>query len=229
MSQSNETPRAPRSSDGDRRGNERRRVERRAPVPVWRRPWAFAGYGVAAALLGVFLFGGGGGGENARPSNDAPMVTRAPGGPAVPLPDTGAAATPATTGAAEAAFGAAGYERLVLQGAAARGRMVRAELYCEQPTSYQVRTNVTAEPVVAALTDNGRIPAAACKWGGANDPRREDFLLLVPKELAGVFSSAPVTSDEFQRRRRMVATVEWVGPSEALSLRTAGVFRGMAR
>lgn len=228
MSQSNETPRAPRGSEGDRRGNERRREERRAPVPVWRRPWAYAAYGVAVALLGVYLFSGRGG-DTPRPSNDAPMVTREPGGPAVQQPDTPVAPPPAT-GAAEAAFGAAGYERLVLQGAAARGRMVRTELYCEQPTSYQVRTNVTTtEPVVAALTDNGRIPAAACKWGGANDPRREDFLLLVPKELAGMFSTAPVASDNFQRRRRIIATVEWVGPSEALSLRTAGVFRGMAR
>jgi hypothetical protein len=183
---------------------------------------------VAAALVAVLLLRTlGGGGDTPAPDDDAPMVARGPGAPAVRADTVPAQRVPA--GAPEAAFGAAGYERLVLQGAAATGRTVRAELYCAQPTSYQVRTNVTAEPAVAALTDNGRIPAAECKWGGANDPRREDFLLLVPPDRAEAFASTPVISDDFQRRRRVIANVEWVGRSEALSLRTAGGFRGLAR
>ena len=36
---------------GDRRGPSRRRGDRRAPTPWWRRPWAYAGYGVIGALL----------------------------------------------------------------------------------------------------------------------------------------------------------------------------------
>ena len=228
MTQPNEAPRQPRT-DSDRRGTERRREERRAPLPPWRRPWAFVGYGVAGGLLFVLLWGWMGRDDPRPPSNDAPMVTREPDAPSTA--PTGPPAPPpaASNGAPQEAFGAAGFERLVLEGPAASGRMVKAELYCEQPTSFQVRTSVEAEASVAALTSGGRIPAAECKWGGANDPRREDFLLLVPPNLAAAFAAAPVASDEFQRRRRMVANVEWVGRSEALALRTAGVFRGLAR
>ena len=227
MTQPNEEPRAPRT-DGDRRGNERRRVERRAPLPAWRRPWAYVAYGVVGGLAVVMLMGRmrSGGGEAPR-SNDAPMVARGPGAPAVAPPADTPSLQPA--GTAQEAFGAAGFERLVLEGPAALGRTVKAELFCEQPTSYQLRTGVQAEGSVAALASNGRVPAAECKWGGANDPRREDFLLLVPPQLADDFAATPVASDDFQRRRRMVANVEWLGRSEVLALRTAGVFRGVAR
>ncbi|HEX8211137.1 MAG TPA: hypothetical protein VF584_13265 [Longimicrobium sp.] len=226
MTETNEAPRQPR--DSDRRGNDRRSVERRAPVPMWRRPWAYAAYGVTGALVVMLLWSGMSGDDEPPPANDAPMVTRGPGAPPVALPAEGTRPHAANE-PVEAAFGAAGFERLVLQGPAAIGKTVKAELYCEQPTSYQVRTNVDAEAPVAALAANGRIPAAECKWGGANDPRREDFLLLVPPDLADDFAATPVISDEFQRRRRLIANVEWVGRSQALELRTAGVFRGLAR
>jgi hypothetical protein len=88
---------------------------------------------------------------------------------------------------------------------------------------------VPPEAAVAALAANGRVPAAECKWGSANDPRREDFVLLVPPDLADRFASTPVVTDQFQRRRRISAEVEWLGRSEALALRPAGVFRGLAR
>jgi hypothetical protein len=175
----------------------------------------------------MLLWSGMSGGDEPRPVDDAPMVTREPGEPGVAPP--AAATTKNNNAPVEAAFGAAGFERLVLQGPSAIGKTVKAELYCEQPTSYQVRTNVDAEAPVAALAANGRIPAAECKWGGANDPRREDFLLLVPPDLADDFAATPVINDDFQRRRRLLANVEWVGRSQALELRTAGVFRGLAR
>lgn len=225
MTQPNEAPRQAR--DSDRRGNDRRNVERRAPLPPWRRPWAYAAYGVLGALVLMLVWSGMGGDDEPRPADDAPMVTREPGAPGVAPPAEGTAQN--SRAPVEAAFGAAGFERLVLQGPSAIGKTVKAELYCEQPTSYQVRTNVDAEAPVAALAANGRIPAAECKWGGANDPRREDFLLLVPPDLADDFAATPVISDDFQRRRRLIANVEWVGRSQALELRTAGVFRGLAR
>ena len=229
MTQPSEAPRQPRN-DSDRRGNERRREERRAPLPPWRRPWAFVGYGVLGGLLLVLIWGWTSRDTPRAPSNDAPLATSEPGSPtAAPAPAQPAPAPAPTGGAPQEAFGAAGFERLVLEGPAATGRTVKAELYCEQPTSYQVRTTVEAEASVAALTTNGRIPAAECKWGGADDPRREDFLLLVPPGMARDFAAAPVASDQFQRRRRVVANVEWVGRSEALELRTVGVFRGLAR
>ena len=226
MTETNEAPRQPR--DSDRRGNDRRNVERRAPLPLWRRPWAYAAYGVLGALVLMLLWSGMSGDDDTGPSDDAPMVTREPGAPGVALPVEGTRPHPANE-PIEAAFGAAGFERLVLQGPAAIGKTVKAELYCEQPTSFQVRTNVDAEAPVAALAANGRIPAAECKWGGANDPRRENFLLLVPPDLADDFATTPVINDDFQRRRRLVANVECVGRSQALELRTAGVFRGLAR
>src|SRR5690606_20879536 len=54
------------TSRGDRRNVERRRGDRRRddrrfPVPLWRRPWAYAGYGVVGALLLVLLIGSLGG------------------------------------------------------------------------------------------------------------------------------------------------------------------------
>jgi hypothetical protein len=227
MSHPNEAPRQDRT-DSDRRGTDRRRpADRRAPPPPWRRPWAFVAYGVAAGLAAVLLWGTvRGGGEEPR-RNDAPLVENKAEAP--PAPDTPVAA-PRRDGPAQDASGAAGFERLTLEGAAARGRLVRTELYCEQPTSYQVKADaLPGEPEVAALVADGRIPAADCKWGGANDPRRESFLLLVPPAQAGEFAAAPVASDQFQRRRRVVARVEWLGRSEALQLRTVGVFRGSAR
>ncbi len=227
MSQPNEATRKARE-DADRRGTDRRNVERRAPVPPWRRPWAFAAYGVAGALALMLLWGAmRGGGERAR-TNDPPLAERAPGAPPVAQQEPGEVNHPAGEPVREAS-GAAGFERLMLEGAAARGRTVRAELFCEAPTSYEVNANAPVEAAVAALAVEGRIPGAECKWGGAGDARREDFLLLVPADLADDFAAAPMVSDDFQRRRRVVANVEWVGPSQALALRTVGVFRGFAR
>jgi hypothetical protein len=57
--------------------------------------------------------------------------------------------------------------------------------------------------------------------------RREDLLLLVPPARAEEFAAAPVVTDNFVQRRRVVAEVEWVGRSETLALRTAAVFQRM--
>jgi hypothetical protein len=210
-----------RDRAGDRRGNERRRLDRRTPPPPWRRPWALVAYGLAAGMILVLSLGGFPGTRDEP--RDPPIVERRPGD-APPAESAAAAATPP-----QAAFGAAGFERLTLEGATALGRRVRTELFCEQPRSYQVRDGVPIEPVIASLASGGRVPAAECKWGGAGDPRREDFVLLVPPDLADQFASAPAVTDEYQRRRRVVAVVEWLGRSEALALRAAGVFRGLSR
>ena len=207
-----------RQSGGERRARDRRRVERRSPPPPWRRPWALVAYGAVAGVLLVWLMFGSPGGDH---SDDLPIVehTKSTAPPK---------AAPATSpGEVEAAFGASGFERLTLEGPAAVGRRVRTELYCEQPRSYQVREGVRPEAAVATLATDGRVPAAECKWGTSNDARREDFVLLVPPALASQFASAPVVTDQFQRRRRLIAEVEWLGRSEALALRPTGVFRGI--
>lgn len=208
---------------GDRRGNERRRVERRAPVPVWRRPWALVSYGVVGALALVLLLDiGGGDGDEPLPRDEALVEKQAGGKTEVEAPNPQAAAA-----VPEDAYGSAGFERLVVTGEAAGGRVVRTELYCEAVQNFTVIGGHTAPPSVAVLIRDGFVPAARCRWGNPSEPRREEFLLLVPPALAAQFASAPVVQDNFVERRRVTAEVEWVGLSEALARRTAGVFRGL--
>lgn len=209
---------------GDRRGSDRRRVDRRAPAPPWRRPWAFAAYGAGAVLVLVLLVRGCG--RDDQPSGPTAPVAKAP----APL-DT--AHTPQRTGAVEDAMTTGDYERLTLEGERAVGRMVKAQLYCEPPAQVALETATadTVEAPVAAITDTltHRVSAADCKWGAQDDPRREDFLLLVPPQLATEFASQPVALDGFVRRRRLIANVEWIGRSRALALQTVGIFRGLSR
>jgi hypothetical protein len=208
---------------GDRRGGDRRRVDRRAPPPPWRRPWAYAAYGAGAVLVLVLLLRGcGGHQEQAGPV--------APVSPAPPPVDT--AHTPRQTGRVEPAMTTGDFERLTLEGDRAVGRIVQAQLYCEPPQQVALeQTTDTVEAPIAAIRDSvtNRVSAADCKWGAQDDPRREDFLLVVPPQLAGEFASQPVALDGFVRRRRIIANVEWIGRSRALALQTVGIFRGLSR
>lgn len=207
---------------GDRRGNDRRRVERRAPLPMWRRPWALVSYGVLGALALVLLLNGLGGDDAPAARDEALVEKQATGGTEVaPANPQAAAAGP------EDAYGSAGFERLVVEGEAAVGKTVRAELYCEAVQNFTIIAGHTAPRSVASLIQEGRVPAARCRWGSPSEPRREEFLLLVPPALKDEFASAPVVQDNFVERRRVTGEVEWVGRSETLALRTAGVFRGL--
>lgn len=215
-----EGPRAARA--GDRRGNERRRVERRAPVPVWRRPWALVSYGVLGALALVLLLNGLGGDDDPVARDEALVEKQPSGATGVDAPNPQAEAA-----GPEDAYGSAGYERLVVAGEAAVGKSVRAELYCEAVQNFTIIGGHTAPRSVASLIQEGRVPAARCRWGSPSEPRREELLLIVPPTLATQFASSPVVQDNFVERRRVMAELEWVGRSEALALRTAGVFRGI--
>lgn len=215
-----EGPRAARA--GDRRGNERRRVERRAPVPVWRRPWALVSYGVLGALALVLLLNGLGGDDEPVARDEALVEKQPSGATGVEAPNP-----QATASGPEDAYGSAGYERLVVAGEAAVGKTVRAELYCEAVQNFTIIGGHTAPRSVASLIQEGRVPAARCRWGSPSEPRREELLLVVPPTLATQFASTPVVQDNFVERRRVMAELEWVGRSEALALRTAGVFRGI--
>jgi hypothetical protein len=222
MSQQSQEERPQAARAGDRRGNERRRLERRAPLPPWRRWWALVGYGVLGALALVMLLGGLGGDDDEGP-RDETLVEKTAGGATAVAP-----ANPAVTAAGpEDAYGTAGFERLVVEGEAAVGKIVRAELFCEAPQNFTIIAGHTAPRSVTALIQEGRVPAAVCKWGPTGEPRREDLLLLVPPAQAQEFAAAPVVTDNFVERRRVVAEMEWVGRSETLALRTAAVFRRM--
>src|SRR5688500_16915080 len=97
---------------GDRRGNERRRVERRSPPPPWRRPWALVAYGVVGTLALVMLLNGGGDDEPA-PRDETLVEKQAEGSTQVaPANPQAASAGP------EDAYGTAGFERLVVEGEA---------------------------------------------------------------------------------------------------------------
>jgi hypothetical protein len=208
---------------GDRRANDRRRLERRTPPPPWRRPAAYAAYGAVGVLALVLLLRGCGG-------DDPPAQ---PTGPIAPAPPTIATTpSPPARGPIEQALRTADFERLTLEGERARGRIVQAQLYCDAPTPVALSSSSdTVEAAIAPLVDRAasRVPAASCLWGAQDDPRREEFLLLVPPDLAQQFTSEPVTLDGYVRRRKVIAHVEWIGKSRALALQTVGIFRGLSR
>lgn len=203
----------------DRRGSDRRRQSRRAPVPAWRKPWALVAYGVVGTLLLVLILRGFGDDE-AAPGETA--LDPAAGNRAIVVePPT----IPEPTGTPEDAYAAADYERLLAEGDAADGRIVRAELFCEAIRSFAVRRSEAVRPEVAVLADTaGRVPGAECNWGRTG-VRGEAFLLIVPPALAEQFAGLPVVREGFVRRRRVPAELQWIGRSQALSLRTAGVLR----
>ena len=221
--QENETPGSARGSDRrgrDRRHTDRRSGDRRTPPPPWRRPWAFVGYGVAAALVVVLAFQAFGGDDD-QPGDDLRLTT-APRPPPWTPPRPTAAPPPRTPTAW------ADYERLLSRGSAAAGRRVRTVLYCQATSRVASGLRRQRRPAVAALADQDRrVPAAECKWGGT--PDAPDFLLLVPPDLAERFAAAPEVSQGFVRRRRVPAEMEWLGRSEALALRKAGVLERSGR
>jgi hypothetical protein len=223
MSQQSQEERPQAARAGDRRGTERRRLERRAPPPPWRRWWALVGYGMVGALALVMLLGGLGGGGGAEEPRDETLVEKTGEGSTAVAPTN-----PAVTAAGpEDAYGTAGFERLVVEGEAAVGKVVRAELFCEAPQDFTIIAGHTAPRSVASLIQGGRVRGSVCKWGPSGEPRREDLLLIVPPAQAEEFAAAPVVTDNFVERRRVVAEMEWVGRSETLALRTAAVFRRM--
>lgn len=216
-----EAERAPRGVErrgSDRRAGDRRGQERRTPPPPWRSPLALVSYGVLGALALVLAWNLATGGK-APPVEEEPVVMST---------DTSVQVDerPATTARAGDAFGVEGFERLVVEGDSAVGRRVRTEIFCGNPTNYAIIQGHTVPRSVAELIQEGKVPAAECKWGQRSVQGRPDFLLLIPPALADDFSSAPVVSDNYVDRRRLVAEVEWVGRSETLALRTGGVFRG---
>jgi hypothetical protein len=211
---------APRSA-GDRRGTDRRRTERRNPPPLWRRPAAFALYGAVGVLLLFALTRG--------HKQDPASADLTPVAPAPPPRDT--AGVPVEPGTVQDAMRTADFERLSLEGERATGRVVRAQLYCDAPTPVALQSSSdTVEAAILPLVDSAsqRVPAAECLWGAQDDPRRGEFLLLVPPSLAAQFAAQPVLMDGFVRRRRVVAQVAWVGKSRALALQTVGIYRGSA-
>jgi hypothetical protein len=205
---------------GERRQNDRRRTDRRAPVPLWRRPWAYVGYGVGGALLLFIVLSME---TDAGEDQTAPEVSTTTAGPAVDSTRPAGAGAPV-----QDAYGAAGYEQLVAEGEAAVGRRVRAMMFCEPIRSVGLRTGggIMANQSVAETADAaGRVPAAECAWG--DEATAPDLLLIVPPAQAERFASAPEVEQSFVRRRRVRAEVEWIGRSEALALRNVAVLRAI--
>lgn len=201
----------------DRRGRERRREDRRTPPPVWRRPWAFVSYGVVAALAAVLVLGWGRGGDGQEPES-AEVI-------AAPTAHDVDRSVPAAAGAPPVdAHSTSEFERILAEGEAAQGLRVNTRLFCGSMTPVALRSVPKVPSAVAELADaSGRVPAAECKWGAAT--AAPDFLLLVPAPLAESFAAAPEVEQGFVRRRRLDVEIEWVGRSDALALRTAGVLR----
>ena len=222
--QRTQTPDAARAGDrraDDRRRTDRRQTDRRLPVPPWRRPWALVSYGVLGALALVLLIG--------ALTEDEPDTTP---GEVVNAPPPEPAVAPAGDGSGSGAvtgYGDAAFDRLVLAGPAASGRLVQTELFCDTPQPITLRDAPQLEQPIAALRDaEGQVRGADCKWGpGGGGASRKEFLLLVPPQLAAGFAASPTVRDNFVERRKVRGTVEWVGRSRALSLRTIGVLRSV--
>jgi hypothetical protein len=182
-------------------------------------------YGVLGTLLLVSIIRGLG-------DDESPGQVPAGGGEVVSAPaPVPTRESPVRATAPEPAQTTADFERLTIEGDRARGRLVVAQLWCETPVPVAVNAD-TIESAVAVLVDTTggqSVPGARCKWGGRDDPRRGDFILLVPPTLATQFASAPVVMDGYVRRRRLIAQVEWIGKSRALALSTVGVFKGLAQ
>lgn len=206
---------APRGS-GDRRGKDRRRDDRRTPPPLWRRPWAYVGYGVVAALVLILLFSPD---EQVAEPGTALEVSRTKAPPAVAEGQPAAAEAPVIDAHTVAAF-----EQLMAQGEAAVGQRVRTVLFCESTQGIALRGVDEVNRSVAVLADAARrVPGAECKWGSGVDA--PNLLLLIPPDLAERFASMPEVRQGFVNRRRVAAEVEWLGRQDALALRTAGVLR----
>ena len=130
--------------------------------------------------------------------------------------------TPAPT--TRDAFTLAQFERLVAEGNGANGQIVRTELYCGSIRPVNVRAVTTIPAVLSSMVDGeSRVGGAECRWSA--EARSEDFLLVVPSELAEEFARMPEVELNFVRYRQVPATVEWLGRSDALSLRISGVLR----
>jgi hypothetical protein len=204
---------------GERRAMDRRRVERRTPPPLWRRPAAYVTYGVLGTLLLIVGFGLDGDEEN-EPEAEAAMLETssrtAPSTPAGELPP----------GGAREAYTQAQFERLIAEGDQAVGQIVKAELYCGSINPVSMRTDQPTSKSLQGLVDGeGRVGGAECRW--SKEAMSSDFLLIVPPELAEEFARAPEVELNFVKRRQIPAQIEWLGRSEALSLRTSGVLRGI--
>lgn len=217
-----EAPRGPRT--GERRGTDRRKTDRRDPIPFWRKPIALVGYGVAGALLLVMLLGGLRGGDKGVARDERLSSSTGAANPAVE--DEPARPPPR---APEDAYGQAGYDRLTVEGQASIGRLVKTELFCQSPRTFTIVSGDTVRRALGDLIQNGVIPAAECRWGSASDAKREAFLLIVPPAHARDFANTPVVTEAFVERHRVVALVEWIGPTQALALRPAGIMRGLVR
>ncbi|MEX2582799.1 MAG: hypothetical protein WD766_05975 [Gemmatimonadota bacterium] len=201
---------------GDRRGRDRRRTDRRTPPPAWRRPSAFVAYGVAGALVLVLLIQG--------LAGDGSEQTAAATGIGAEQSPESYTLPPLPPGEIREAMTIGDYETLIAEGDRAVGQIVRTQLFCEPLSAMSMRAIDGVNPTLAALSDDqGRVGAAECWW--SREGRAQQFLLVVPPPLAAEFARAPEEEINFVRRRRVPAHVEWLGRSDALSLRYAGVLR----
>jgi hypothetical protein len=211
-------------SKGDRRGanrrnNDRRRLDRRLPAPWWRRPPVLVSIGAVGMLLLVLMTGVLQSRDPQQPRTDEALLTDTARVQPEVLPHVGPA---------EDALTSADFDRLMAEGETAIGRLVRVELYCNAINQTSVRNMESAPASLQVMVDVGstKVPAAECRWGPRNpDVRRDDLMLVVPTDMAEAFAQRPVVEDGFVRRRQVHAEIEWLGRSEALALRPAGILR----
>lgn len=204
----------------DRRGAQRRRNDRRALAPPWRRPAAYIAYGVASSLLAIVGFRG-----IVWPTTRTPPSPTRLEAIAVPASAEGGTPTTAPTNTRDGRS-VSEYEILLAEGESALGQVVRTDLYCQTISQMSLRQSPTTGHRLNEVADSeGRVGVAECRWGDAS--RGADFFLVIPSDLAASFTEIPEEEMSFVLRRKVAARVEWLGRSEALSLRTAGILRAL--
>ena len=114
-------------------------------MPIWRRSWAYVGYGVIGAFLIVVVSRMI---EDEQPSLSADDIATETRGLAVDTSQMAAATAPPRE-----AMGAAGYETLVAEGARAEGQRVVTQLYCEPVASVSLKPDAVLNESVAGVAD----------------------------------------------------------------------------
>lgn len=124
------------------------------------------------------------------------------------------------------AFTIGEYERLLAEGESAVGQVVLAELFCGPVTPIAMRPVEDRSPALTVLADDEqRVAGAECRW--TRTDRSARFLLIIPPHLSEEFAQMPEEEINFIQERVVPANVEWLGRSDDLSLRIAGVLRGI--
>ena len=176
---------------------------------------AYVAYGILAALVLVIV------GRGLARDEEPSVVAIQPPEERLEVADSTVTVTPTRD-----AFTLGDYEWLMAEGQSVMGEVVRAELFCGSVSSIAMRSVDVPNPALMVLADaERRVAGAECRW--TRTDRSAQILLIIPPHLSQEFARMPEEEINFIRQRVVPADVEWLGRSNDLSLRVAGILRGI--